>query len=159
MRFLNKLLTALGILSPNNQLTEFLSAEEVARFIYHKKDWHRPNDHVPARAKPKIFLPMLFNSQWETSVCRISSIDEKRIWMLAHRARQPIPALARADLDTNTIEDANLYTKAAPDNENDYPEHAIIVGWPSTDDGEDTKQKQLEHAVKLAYAAAIATPI
>lgn len=158
MQFLMKLWKALGISSPSKAREERLSAEEVARFIYHKKDWYRATGETPAKAKPKIFLPELYESQWETSVCRTISISEQRIWLLANRARHPMPGLARANIHTNFVDNAGLYAKAAPDNERDYPEHAVIVGWPCTEDREDVKQKHMEYAVKLAYEAALIMP-
>ncbi|MGA7193450.1 MAG: hypothetical protein WBW94_07430, partial [Anaerolineales bacterium] len=114
--------------------------ERLARFIYHKNDWSK---QVPLRPKPKVFLPEKYEGKWETSVCRISFIPEQRIWEIAHRARAPRPALARADIVCGSVEDAGLQTIAAPDHENDYPEHAVIVGWP------DDKGKQMLLAIQL----------
>jgi len=86
---------------------------------------------------------MLEAGQWETSVCRISATPEKRIWEIAHRARSPRLALARADLTANSVDSTGLRINPAPDLDADYPEHAVIVGWP------DEKDKQMELAIQL----------
>lgn len=85
--------------------------------------------------------------QLETSVCRISAAPEQRIWEIVNRAHSPLPALARADLTANSVKTAGLRIDAAPDFEADYPEHAVIVGWP------DAKDKQMALSIQLASAA------
>lgn len=118
--------------------------ERIARFIYQKSDWSK--QRIP-KPKPKVFLPMKEEGQWETSVCRVSAASEQRIWKVANRVRSPLPALARADLTANSVKDAGLHTDPAPDLGADYPEHAVIVGWP------DEKDKQMALTVQLASSA------
>ncbi len=153
MQYLKKLWNALKLSTPDKpQELVLISTEQVARFIYHKKDWHRATDSKQ-KPKPKIFLPMIEKGQWETSVCRISNISEQRVWEIANRTRSPLPALARADLSTSSIEEVGLRTHAAPDFEIDYPEHAVIVGWAGAVNIEDTKERRLMLAVSLASAS------
>lgn len=120
--------------------------ERIARFIYHKNDWSKQH---PLKPKPKVFLPMKEAGQWETSVCRVSAAPDQRIWKIANRARSPLPALARADLTANSVKVTGLHTDPAPDLDADYPEHAVIVGWP------DEKDKQMELAVQLSFSASL----
>lgn len=127
----------------NIQAAPISQDEQVARFIYHKSDWSKQT----SRPKPKVFLPMKEAGQWETSVCRVSTASEQRIWEIANLARSPLPALARADLSTNSVKAAGLLTEAAPDFEANYQEHAVIVGWP------DEKEKQMELSIQLAASA------
>jgi hypothetical protein len=101
--------------------------EKVARFIYQKSDWNK--QPVP-KPKPKVFLPMIEEGVLETSVCRISAISEQRIWEIANKTRYPLPALARADISVQSINSSGLKVEAAPNEEMDYPEHAVIIGWP-----------------------------
>jgi hypothetical protein len=121
--------------------------EQVARFIYDKTAWSR--QQATPKPKPKVFYPMKEAGQWETSVCRIHSASEERIWKIANSARSPLLALGRADLSVYSIQNVGLQTCPAPDLEADYPEHAVIVGWP------DEKDKQMELAVQLAISASL----
>ena len=147
IQFLKELWKALRRSTPNKIGAATVAPDErIARFIYHKNDWSKQNTPKP---KQKVFLPMKEAGQWETSVCRISAAPEQRIWEIANRARFPLPALARADLTALSVEAAGLHTNSAPDIEADYPEHAVIVGWP------DEKEKQMEIAIQLASAAAL----
>jgi hypothetical protein len=118
--------------------------ERIARFIYRKSDLSKQPTPKP---KPKVFRPMFEAGQLETSVCRISAAPEQRIWEIVNRAHSPLPALARADLTANSVKTAGLRIDAAPDFEADYPEHAVIIGWP------DAKDKQMALSIQLASAA------
>lgn len=145
IQFLKELWKALRRSTPNKAGTATESPDErIARFIYHKSDWSKQS---PPKPKPKVFLPMMEAGQLETSVCRISAVTERRIWEIANRARSPLRALSRADLTTLSVVAAGLYTDPAPDIEADYPEHSVIVGWPSE------KEKQMALSIQLASAA------
>lgn len=145
IQFLKELWKALKQSTPNKTRTITISSDEsVARFIYQKSDWSKQPTPKP---KPKVFLPILEAGQWETSVCRISATSDQRIWEISNRIRSPLLALARADLAVNSVEAAGLRTKPAPDLDADYPEHAVIVGWP------DEKDKQMELAIQLVSSA------
>lgn len=90
---------------------------------------------------------MLENGIYETSVCRVSSISEKRIWDIADTARHPMEAKGVAKLSVDNIVATGLSVEAAPEPEIGYPEHAVILGWHIE------KDKQLELAVGLASKA------
>lgn len=142
---LKKLWKALKQSSPDKAETVFVSPDErITRFVYDKSAWSK--QPIP-KPKPKVFFPEMYKGQWETSVCRISAAPEQRIWEIAHRARSPRPALARADLIASSVKEAGLCTASAPDLEKDYPEHAVIVGWP------DEKEKQMALAIQLVTSA------
>lgn len=145
IQFLKELWKVLRRSTPDKTETATVSPEErIARFIYQKSDWSK--QHTP-RPKPKVFLPMREAGQWETSVCRVTATSELRIWEIANRARFPLPVLARADLSAKAVNVAGLRTDPAPDLEADYPEHAVIVGWP------DEKEKQMALSLQLASSA------
>jgi hypothetical protein len=145
IQFLKELWKALGRFTQDKTGTAAVSSDErVARFIYQKSDWSK---HPTQKPKPKLFLPMMEEGQWETSVCRASSTTEQRIWIIANRVRSP--ALARADLTANFVMAAGLITDPAPDFAADYAEHAVIIGWP------DEKEKQMELAVQLSASASL----
>lgn len=145
IQFLKELWKVLRRSTPDKAGTATISPDErVARFIYQKSDW---SNQATPKPKPKVFLPMKEAGQWETSVCRVHVVPEQRIWKIANRVRSPLPALARADLTTNSIAVAGLCTDPAPDHDADYPEHAVIVGWP------DEKEKQMALSIQLASSA------
>jgi len=145
IQFLKELWKVLRRSTPDKAGTATVSPDErVARFIYQKSDWSKQATPKP---KPKVFLPTKEAGQWETSVCRVHVVPEQRIWKIANRVRSPLPALARADLTANSIVVAGLCTEPAPDLEADYPEHAVIVGWP------EEKEKQMALSIQLASSA------
>jgi hypothetical protein len=144
IQYLKKLLKALSRSSQDKtQIAPISQNEQVARFIYQKNDWSRQS----SRPKPKVFLPMKEAGQWETSVCRVCAVSEQRIWEIANQARSPLRVLACAELSANSVMTAGLFTEAAPDFEANYPEHAVIVGWP------DEKEKQMALAIELVSTA------
>lgn len=150
IRFLKRLWKALNQSSQNKAEVLILSPNEgIARFIYDKRDWSKQPVLKP---KPKVFYPELFNGQWETSVCRTADVSEQRVWEIANKARSPRLAFARADLNAGSIEETGLRTVSAADHENDYLEHAIIIGWP------DEKEKQMALAIQLVVAANLVLP-
>lgn len=145
IRFLKGLWRALNQSSQNKAEVVLLSPKEgIARFIYDKSAWSKQSVQKP---KPKVFYPELFEGQWETSVCRTVAASEQRVWEIANKARSPLLALARADLSAGSVEEAGLRTVSAPDLENDYPEHAMIIGWP------DEKEKRMALAIQLVLAS------
>lgn len=147
IQYLKELWKALRRSTPDKNETATVTLDErIARFIYHKSDWSKGTIPKP---KPKVFYPEMYEEQWETSVCRASYATEQRVWEIANRARSPLPALALADLTANSVINAGLLTKSAPDNEADYAEHAVIVGWP------DEKEKQMLLAIQLSTSASL----
>lgn len=139
MQFLKALLKALKKSSPNKSTTsEVNNSEVVGRFTYQKGDFFKD----PLKAKPKLFLPMQENGVWETSVCRVSNIQTKRMWTIGDTVRKPKVALGVSTLDVEQILQAGLSAKSAP--ETNYSEHAVILGWP------EEKEKQMDFAVALA---------
>lgn len=144
IQFLKELWKTLKRSSPDKSGITVSPDERVARFVYDKSAWSK--QAIP-KPKPKVFYPELYKGQWETSVCRISVASEQRIWEIANRARSPRQALARADLTANSVKDAGLHTDPAPDFKGDYPEHAVIIGWP------DEKERQMALAIHLASSA------
>lgn len=157
IQFLKELWKALRRSTPGKTGTATISPDErIARFIYHKNDWSK---QTPPKPKPKVFRPMMEAGQLETSVCRISAISEQRIWEIANQARSPLPALARADLATYSVEAAGLCIDPAPDFEADYPEHAVIVGWTDEKDRQMALSIQLASSADLVLAPSSAPPI
>lgn len=145
IRFLKGLWKALNQSIQNKEVVSTLSPKEgVARFIYDKSAWSKQPVLKP---KPKVFYPEFFEGKWETSVCRTLSVSEQRIWEIAHKAREPRLALARAELNVSSVHGVGLRTESAPDLAKDYPEHAVIIGWP------DEKEKQMEFAIQLVAAS------
>lgn len=116
IQFLKKLWKALKQSAPDKIWAVDVSPDEVtARFIYHKNDWNK--QPIP-KPKTKVFLPMMYEGQLETSVCRISHIPEQRIWEIANQARSPLLTLAYAELIASSIENAGLRILSAPDLKN-----------------------------------------
>lgn len=147
IQFLKGLWKALNQSSQNKEDALTLSSKEgIARFLYDKSAWSKEPVLKP---KPKVFYPEFFEGQWETSVCRTSCISEQRIWEIAHKAREPRLALARAELIAGSVEGVGLSTVSAPDLERSYPEHAVIVGWP------DEKEKQMALAIQLVVSSSL----
>lgn len=133
--------------APDNKETVVVSSDErVARFIYHKGDWSK--QPIP-KPKTKVFMPEKYEGQWETSVCGLAATSEQRIWEIANQTRSPLKALARADLIVSAIEEVGLRTVSAPDLKKNYPEHAVIVGWP------DEKEKQMALSIQLISSASL----
>lgn len=147
IQFLGRFWKALKQSFPDKSSEVKVTPDEfTARFIYQKNDW---NKQPILKPKPKLFLPSMYEGQLETSVCVTSSISAVRIWEIANQARSPLPALAYAELLSSSIENVGLRILLAPDLERNYPEHAVIVGWP----GE--KPLQMELAIQLVASSTI----
>jgi len=118
--------------------------EDLARFIFERR-------HIAKNgsAKQGAFLPELHNQQLETSVCRISRIDETRIWYLGKTIRSDKFAVARADFAVAIASNQRLNCLPAP--EVNFPEHAVLIGWPPMTD----KAKQKAIAAQLAAVAEV----
>lgn len=137
-----------GADSLDNQIGEIEQTETVGRFIYQNGDCSRSTN----KPKQKVFLPAKHPTlgRWETSVCRIDKASATRVWEIANTIREPLPAVARADIAIQAISAAQLLTEAVP--EEGYAEHAVIVGWP------DEKEKQKAIAANLVFHATLKYP-
>ncbi|MYM87714.1 hypothetical protein GTP91_11030 [Rugamonas sp. FT82W] len=100
--------------------------EPATRFIY-DSDKIFQNGSV----KPAAFLPTpdKTSGRLETSICRIKDCTEERIWHLAKTQRQDKTVKGRADHSVQSAHDAGLECIAAP--VTDFPEHAVLLGWPA----------------------------
>jgi hypothetical protein len=120
-----------------------LSTETIARFIYQNSDISKSTSQIRNRA----LMPRLEGMQLETSVCRTSNISTERIWKIGAQIRTDKAVIARADMLHQHALDEGMKALSIPDLEYDYPEHAVIVGWP------DDKDAQMAKATALAYKA------
>ena len=128
-------------------LPKVLNVDEcVTRFIFHRRDMS------DGKAKFNPFMPENGTGTHETSTCRKMNITEERIWEIAKTVRLPKVAIARADIGVAVIHKSKLQVQAAPEPELNYPEHAVIVGWPM---GEDVKAQHKEIAINLAAEAKV----
>lgn len=118
--------------------------ESVARFIFRDRDMYKGDN--AGKPKPAAFKPELWQERWELSVCRKTGVEDGRVWEIARTCRTDKAALARADVGMSAVHERQLTGLAVP---TEYPEHAVIVGWP-----DDTqKDAQLLHQQALARAA------
>lgn len=101
------------------------SDESVTRFSY-DSDKIFQNGSV----KPAAFLPTpdKTSGRLETSICRMKDCSEERIWHLAKTQRQDKTVKGRADHSVQSVLDAGLECIASP--VKDFPEHAVLLGWP-----------------------------
>lgn len=121
--------------------------EPIARFIF-------SSDHVSLRhqrVKPGAFLPEEFKGRLETSVCRTHGISEDRIWHLARTVRQDKQVKATADLLVAQANDAELACEAAPDMARNFPEHAVLTGWPTEKDHQKLIASKLANMATLRF--------
>lgn len=144
IQFLRSLSTALKKFTQGKLSKDVvLDTETIARFIYQNSDISNSTSQIRNRA----LMPRYEGSQWETSVCRTSNISAERVWKIGGHIRSDKAVIARADmLHQHALEDG-MKALAIPDLENDYPEHAVIVGWP------DEKDAQMAKATSLAFKA------
>lgn len=115
--------------------------ERVSRFIIKRNRKH----YTPTtlKVKYKAFMP---NRHGETSVFRISGLDENDIFDLGRKyvaAPQNSPLDARADLLVRKILKFDLKIEPQPD---PHPRHASIINWPQ--DVEDQRDIAFELAAE-----------
>lgn len=128
-----------------------LGADEyVARFVFSERHIDKKFRNV----KWQGFMPMLYEGNFETSVCRNTGIQESRVWELSRVCRHPMQALARADVGIVVAHEALLMAQAAP--QPNYAEHAVILGWPPITN--DDKSPQMMAATLLATSAQTISP-
>jgi hypothetical protein len=108
----------------------------LARYILYS-NWVRADQTV----RPDAFIPHPYP---DLSVTRHDGISEEQIWQfgkqVAHEVQRTL--YGRADVKTQTVLDVQLQLEPAPTASN--PNHANIVGWPSS------KAEQKSRAQKLA---------
>lgn len=135
-------------ISAEDSLPKALSEKEfVARFCFDRRDFNAETGNP----KTKVFMPELYQDKHETSVCRKTNISEERIWEISKIVEKlrSKKVVGRADLGVCVVLSQHLTAEAAP---TDYPEHSIIIGWPSGDE-EVEKAKRKSIAQELAYKA------
>jgi hypothetical protein len=99
--------------------------------------------------RPTAFKPELWEDQWELSVCRKTGLEDQRVWEIGQTCRKDKrPLLARADVGMGAVHETKLTAVAAP---TVFPEHAVVLGWPSGTD----KDARLAHQQHLAKAALV----
>jgi hypothetical protein len=120
------------------------SDESLTRYIFERR-------YVKdGRAKQGAFLPELYKQRLETSVCRISNINETRIWHLGRTARPTKQLHARADFPVVVAYSQKLDCVPVP--EVNFPEHAVLIGWP---EAAEEKMRQKAIAAELASVAVV----
>lgn len=113
--------------------------ENLTRYILHKKHFSIERK----KAKYAAFLPA---PNGETSVFRVSGLDDNAIWEIGDKEvaiRRGIPVLGRSDILASRVFSRTL--KILPDD--NPPRHANITGWPE----EKSEQKLI--AMELAEDA------
>lgn len=115
--------------------------EDLARFIVQSR--HFSIDRV----KPAAFLPSP-NDQ-ETSVSRHGSEPRTNLWALGRTAAGNRSLYGAAILKARSVRDHHLDVES----DEPPPRHAIICGWPHSDDPEIRKAKCMNLAQGLAIAA------
>jgi len=122
-----------------NQKNKISSKEATTRYIF--------NDRHYAETKKRIKYPAFMPKKGETSVFRISNLDDQQIWDIGENYVAPISSrtlLARGDLIALDIFDEGLEIEADTKN---HKLHANIVGWP-------LKEAKIKlHAINLADKA------
>jgi len=123
-------------------------SEDATRFILRDRHYSR----IENRPKQSAFMPEEYGGRWETSVCRISTVPEQRIWHLGRTVRPGLAAVARADFPVQAALDEMLACVPATEA---FPEHAVLTNWPAADDG---KARQKAAASALVEAATLRFP-
>lgn len=125
---------------------ETILNEPLTRFIY---DSDKVN--TQGRVKDGAFLPSFEKNlnRLETSVCRIVTLDEEKIWHIGRQSRPERTIKGRADHSTEHVSNAGLTTVSAP--EGTFEEHAVLLGWPE----EKEQQKLIARAIAKASVGLI----
>lgn len=122
-----------------------LPDEPVSRFILDKDQFRQEKGFI----YPAAFLPSKKTAN--TSVYRIESLPEARIWQLAERFVTALrgdkkPVLARADIQAKKVFDQDL--AILPDRL-PHPRHANIVSWPTDRSAQKAKALELSKNARL----------
>ncbi len=121
-----------------------LLQEELGRFVLESGRLTAEN-----RVKPKAFEPSYggIPTQLEVSVCRTRGIAET---LLRHLGQTKLPKPAKAVIIVRWHELTPISgLKALSDPVEDFPEHAVIVGWDANDKSQRLEQQQqLAHQIK-----------
>ena len=140
-RCLSRLLKIFGGYSHKKEDLGPVSPEEnLTRYVFSRKHFSPEKGIVKYGA----FLP---DSNGETSVFRISNLDDVTVWQIGRLIVAPghqSPLRARADIVTQSVLEEGLRVTVAPA---PHPRHANIIGWSS--DG----SKHRLVALKLAEKA------
>ncbi|MBF3560998.1 hypothetical protein ISF97_27735 [Burkholderia pseudomallei] len=115
----------------------------ISRFIYESDKIRKQGN----RPKPGVFMPEEYGNRWETSVCRIDTCDDERVWHLGRACRIDKTLRARIDFDVQQVVDNALACRMAP--QDGYDEHAVVIQWPAD------KEQQKLIAVQLAAAVGV----
>lgn len=114
-----------------------LLQEELGRFVIESGRLTAEN-----RVKPKAFEPSYGGAptQLEVSVCRTREIADSR---LRHLGQTKLPKLAKAVIIIRWHELTPIAgLQAFSDPVEDFPEHAVIVGWDANDKSQRLEQQQ-----------------
>jgi len=106
-----------------NQKNKISSKETTTRYIFYSRYYAK----TIGRIKYPAFVP---DKNGETSVFRISNLDDQQIWDIGENHVSPYSSrtlLARGDLAALDIFDEGLEIEADTTN---HKLHANIVGWP-----------------------------
>jgi hypothetical protein len=118
---------------------EVASQEALARFVFSRSHF----EYKPGlRVKHNAFMPMVHNSEHQTSVFRVSELEEAEIWAIGRdveKVRQQT-LHGRADFKASDVSAAHL--RVRPDEP--PPRHSVIFDWPSD------KDEQIAIALELA---------
>ena len=115
--------------------------EQITRYIY-ESNKYKTN---PRAVHPRAFLPEARN---ETSVCRITKLENEKIWSIGSKLRGK-SVKARADIPVAKIIEIRLKVRPAP---LDHVRHAVIVGWPKE------KHEHMMFATMIANVATLELP-
>lgn len=110
----------------------------ISRFIYDSDKIRKQGN----RPKPGAFMPEPYENGWETSVCRMDTCDNERVWHLGRTCRIDRTLRARIDFDVQDVVDNALACHTAP--RDGFDEHAVVIQWPAD------KEQQKVIAVNLA---------
>jgi len=122
-----------------------LPEEPVSRFILDKDQFRQERGFI----YPAAFLPSKKTAN--TSVYRVESLPETRIWQLAEKFVTALRAdkkrvLARADIKAKTAfhQDLAIQPDRLP-----HPRHANIINWPTDRSAQKAKALELAKNAKL----------
>ena len=90
-------------------------------------------------------------NRFETSVCALHGVNDKRLCQLGHSIRAPKEMVAVCDIQVSAVDSAGLTCQASPEAAINYPEHAVIVNW-KLGNAEKDKDQRLSAMQDLAAA-------
>jgi len=120
--------------------------EKLTRYIFEQRGKFNPKE---GRVIYRAFLP---HPRRETSVCRISGIEENRIFKIGEKIGEirGKSLKARADVYASNVYAVKLRVQPTPMSDN--PRHANIIDWPKE------KSEQKLKAIELAEKASLVLP-